>query len=134
MKSLKGVTGSAVPPDGAFKVKSASATGRLEASLKVQEITGPPIVLPTTAEAGWLGAAVTVETLGNVTRAVALWRPGAAKVRSVGPGMPCSVSALNAARPFSSVATVSPVTVVPEGSAETVTVTPGCAIGLPLAS
>src|SRR3954468_9687487 len=132
--SLKGVTGGAVPPDGVLRVKSASATGRVEASLKVQVITGPATVLPTTAEAGWLGAAVTVETLGNVTRAVALCSPGAAKVRSLGPGMPCSASALNAARPFPSVATVSPVTVVPEGSAETVTITPGCAMGLPLAS
>src|SRR5215211_1437981 len=119
--SLKGVTGIAVPPDGAFRVKSASATGRVEASLKVQVITGPATVLPTTAEAGWLGAAVTVETLGNVTRAVALSSPGAVKVRSLGPGMPCNVSALNAARPFSSVATVSPEIVVPVGRTETVT-------------
>src|SRR5215208_7919022 len=78
--SLNGVSAGAVPPCGVVRVKSASATGRLDPSLNVHVTTGPGMVLPTTPAAGWLGAVETVATLGRVTRAETLSRPVAEKV------------------------------------------------------
>jgi hypothetical protein len=55
LASLKGVRVAAVPPEGTISLKSASGTGRMAASLKVQVITGLvelPTVVPTIADSG----------------------------------------------------------------------------------
>jgi hypothetical protein len=63
---------------GTVRVKSASGTGRVAASSNRQVMTGPATVVPTVADAGWLGVAKTVSTLGRVTRADTLCIPSAA--------------------------------------------------------